>query len=187
MSGRILPKSDIKKAFTYTLNSGMRSIDTSKKVICRWTIIWLSVWLNTPQSVRKNYLFVGNERAGRNAANFYSLVNSAKVNTVEPMAWLMISSHNPYHRDGVAFKQAAAGEEVTSPELDHLLPDRWLEAHPDHVWKIDEIRRQRTRVKTTRLASENSSDANRKACPRQYAVRRTLTTGQNRAENLSRR
>ena len=59
------------------------------------------------------------------------------------MAWLTdLFTQLPYHRDGVAFKQAAAGEKITSPELDHLLPDRWLEAHPDHVWKIDEIRRQ---------------------------------------------
>ena len=92
---------------------------------------------------RKNYLFVGNERAGRNAANFYSLVNSAKINSVEPMAWLKeVFTRLPYHRKGQAFKQAAAGERVTSTELDDLLPDRWLKAHPDHVWKIDEIRRQ---------------------------------------------
>jgi hypothetical protein len=23
-----------------------------------------------------------------------------------------------------------------------LLPDRWLQAHPEHRWNIDEIRRQ---------------------------------------------
>ncbi len=143
MSGRILPKSDIKKAFTYTLNQwnalnryvqeGYLSMDNN---LAERMVKYAAIG-------RKNYLFVGNERAGRNAANFYSLVNSAKVNTVEPMAWLTdLFTQLPYHRDGVAFKQAAAGEEVTSPELDHLLPDRWLEAHPDHVWKIDEIRRQ---------------------------------------------
>ena len=143
MSGRILPKSDIKKAFTYTLNQwnalnryvqeGYLSMDNN---LAERMVKYAAIG-------RKNYLFVGNERAGRNAANFYSLVNSAKVNTVEPMAWLTdLFTQLPYHRDGVAFKQAAAGEKITSPELDHLLPDRWLEAHPDHVWKIDEIRRQ---------------------------------------------
>jgi transposase len=143
MSGRILPKSDIKKAFTYTLNQW--------NALCRYTDEgYLAMDNNLAERMvkyaaigRKNYLFVGNERAGRNAANFYSLVNSAKVNTVEPMAWLTdLFKQLPYHRDGLAFKQAAAGERITSPELDHLLPDRWLEVHPDNVWKIDEIRRQ---------------------------------------------
>ncbi len=59
------------------------------------------------------------------------------------MAWLKeVFTRLPYHRNGQAFHQAAAGEPVTSEELDDLLPDRWLKANPDHVWKIDEIRRQ---------------------------------------------
>jgi transposase len=143
MTGRILPKSEIKKAFTYTLN--------------QWTALnryvqegYLSMDNNLAERMvkyaatgRKNYLFVGNERAGRNAANFYSLVSSAKVNTVEPMTWLEeVFTKLPYHRSSLAFKQATAGEPVTSTELDYLLPDLWLEKHPDHVWKIDEIRRQ---------------------------------------------
>lgn len=143
MTGRILPKSEIKKAFTYTLNqwnalnryveAGYLSMDNNlAERMVKYSAIG-----------RKNYLFVGNERAGRNAANFYSLVNSAKINTVEPMAWLKeIFTRLPYHRSGQAFQQAAAGERVTSDELDDLLPDRWLKANPDHVWKIDEIRRQ---------------------------------------------
>ncbi len=47
-----------------------------------------------------------------------------------------------YHRDGEAFTQAANDEPVTSDELDSLLPDRWLQAHSEHVWTIDEIRRE---------------------------------------------
>jgi len=143
LSGRILPKSEIKKAFTYTLNQwnalnryveqGYLSMDNN---LAERMVKYAAIG-------RKNYLFVGNERAGRNAANFYSLVNSAKVNTVEPLAWLTdLFKQLPYHRDGQAFKQAAAGDAVTSTELDHLLPDCWLKAHPDQVWKIDEIRRK---------------------------------------------
>jgi hypothetical protein len=143
MTGRILPKSEIKKAFTYTLNqwnalnryveAGYLSMDNNlAERMVKYSAIG-----------RKNYLFVGNERAGRNAANFYSLVNSAKINTVEPMAWLKeVFTRLPYHRNGLAFQQAAAGERVTSTELDDLLPDRWLKANPDQLWKIDEIRRQ---------------------------------------------
>ena len=148
MTGRILPKSEIKKAFTYTLNQW--------ESLCRYTEEgYLSLDNNLAERMvkyaaigRKNYLFVGNERAGHNAANFYSLVNSAKINTVEPMAWLTdVFTQLPYHRSGQAFAQAAAGEEVTSTELDHLLPDRWLQKNPDHVWKIDQIRRDERKSK----------------------------------------
>jgi transposase len=143
MTGRILPKSEIKKAFTYTLNQW--------NALCRYTEAgYLKMDNNLAERMvkfpaigRKNFLFVGNERAGCNAANFYSLVTSAKVNTVEPLAWLTdVFTQLPYHRQSLAFKQAAEGEDVTSAELDYLLPDRWLEKHPDKVWQIDRIRRQ---------------------------------------------
>jgi hypothetical protein len=72
----------------------------------------------------------------------YSLVSSAKANGVEPFAWLRdVFTRLPYHREGRAFAQAAEGIPVTSDELDGLLPDRWLKANPNRVWKIDEIRR----------------------------------------------
>ena len=143
MTGRILPKSDLKKAFTYTLKQwaalnryieeGYLSMDNN---LAERAVKYAAIG-------RKNYLFVGNERAGHNAANFYSLVNSAKANRVEPMAWLTdVFTQLPYHRQSLAFEQAAAGKPVTSTELDYLLPDLWLEKHPDQLWKIDEIRRQ---------------------------------------------
>jgi transposase len=37
---------------------------------------------------RKNYLFVGNERGGAAAAIYYSLIETAKANGIEPFAWL---------------------------------------------------------------------------------------------------
>ncbi|MCA9160391.1 MAG: hypothetical protein KDA72_18800, partial [Planctomycetales bacterium] len=48
----------------------------------------------------------------------------------------------PYHRSGEAFAQSHANEPVTSDELDHLLPDCWLLANPQHTWTIDAVRRQ---------------------------------------------
>ena len=85
---------------------------------------------------------IGNDKGGRGAAVIYSLVSSAKVNGVEPFAWLKdLFGRLPYHRDGEAFAQAAADEPVTSSELDYLLPDRWLSANPSQAWKIDHIRR----------------------------------------------
>ena len=91
---------------------------------------------------RKNYLFVGSERGGRAAALLYSLTSSAKANGLEPFAWLReLFTRLPYHRDGEAFTQSAQRVPVVSSELDEFLPDRWLAAHPDHRWQIDQIRR----------------------------------------------
>jgi transposase len=142
-NGRILPKSNIRSAFTYTLNQW--------DALCRYTDQgFLSMGNNAAERMvknaaigRKNYLFVGNERAGQNAAIFYSLVSSAKANGVEPFAWLKdLFTKLPYYRNSEAFQQSAAGKPVTSEELDHLLPDRWLKDHPNHQWTIAEIRRK---------------------------------------------
>ena len=95
-----------------------------------------------PAIGRKNYLFAGNERAGQNAVNFYSLVTSAKQNGVEVFSWLKdVIERLPYYRKGEAFSQSKLGESVMSSELDEMLPDRWLAVHPDCKWKIDAIRR----------------------------------------------
>ncbi|MBL8740683.1 MAG: IS66 family transposase [Myxococcales bacterium] len=61
---------------------------------------------------RKNYLFVGHPRAGRNIANLYSLVASCIANAVEPTAYLT---------DVLARVRDAK----TDDALDALLPDRW--------------------------------------------------------------
>jgi transposase len=142
-SGRILPKSIIAKAFTYTNNQW--------EALCRFTQHgFLSMENNAAERLakypaigRRNYLFVGNEQAGHNAAVFYSLVSSCKANGVEPFAWLKdIFTQLPNHRGREAFTQAAQSLPVTSAELDYLLPDRWLESHPECVWTIDEVRRK---------------------------------------------
>ncbi len=147
-TGRVLPKSVIRSAFTYTMNQW--------EALCRYTEDgFLSMENNAAERLvknpaigRKNYLFVGGIGGGRNAAVFYSLVSSAKANGVEPFAWLDdLFTRLPYHRDGEAFAQAAAAEPVTSTELDDLLPDRWLADHPEHAWTIDTIRREERKQK----------------------------------------
>ena len=37
---------------------------------------------------RKNWLFAGSERGGRSAAIVYTLIETAKLNGVDPQAWL---------------------------------------------------------------------------------------------------
>ena len=37
---------------------------------------------------RKNYMFIGSERGGKSAAVIYTLIETAKLNSVDPQAWL---------------------------------------------------------------------------------------------------
>jgi hypothetical protein len=37
---------------------------------------------------RKNYLFMGSERGGKSAAIAYTLIEMAKINGIDPQAWL---------------------------------------------------------------------------------------------------
>lgn len=99
--------------------------------------------MKNPAIGRKNFLFVVGLGGGENAAVFYSLVSSAKANGVERFVWLKdVFNRLPYHREGESFAQCEPGERVTSGELDYLLPDRWLQDHPDQVWTNDEVQRK---------------------------------------------
>jgi transposase len=65
---------------------------------------------------RKSWLFCGSDRGGRRAAAMYSLIITAKMNGVDPQAWLAdvlsrIATH-PSHR------------------LDELLPWHWAKQGP---------------------------------------------------------
>lgn len=110
--GKMLPKSEIAKAVGYMLNQRSR----------------LELFLSDPRIPmhnnsseerlrvvalgRKNYLFFGNPRSGRNFAGLYSLVGSCIANGVEPTAYLT----DVLLRVGTA---------ETDDQLDALLPDRW--------------------------------------------------------------
>ena len=140
---RILPKSPIRAAFTYTLNQWDALVRYTEEGYLSFDNNIAERLVKLSAIGRKNFLFVGSENGGHGAAVMYSLVSSAKANGVEPFAWLRdVFTQLPYHRDGEAFAQAAQGLPVTSAELDDLLPDRWLQANPTHVWTIDEIRRE---------------------------------------------
>ena len=149
-SGRILPKSLIRSAFTYTLNQWKALNRYTEQGYLSYDNNAAERAVKYPAIGRKNYLFVGNVRAGKHAGYFYSLVNSAKLNGVEPFAWLRdLMEKLPAYRQSEAFSQASRGEPVTSDELDAFLPDRWLVTHPDCKWDIDAIRREERKRKET--------------------------------------
>jgi transposase len=66
---------------------------------------------------RKNFLFVGHPRAGRNLAGLYSLVGSCIANSVEPTEYL-------------TDVLARVADAKTDAQLDALLPDRWMPRGP---------------------------------------------------------
>lgn len=141
---RVLPKSPIGKARTYTRNQwqalrrytadGALSIDNN---ISERTVKIVAIG-------RKNYLFVGSHTGGERAAILYSLVASCKACGVEPAAYLTD-----------LFRSLPT---ITSPAaLASLLPDHWLTTHPEHHWHIDELRQQeRKRSRQARIAKRNN-------------------------------
>ncbi len=136
----VLPKSPIGQATTYTLNqwaalvryteNGGLAIDNN---ISERTV-------KIPAIGRKNWLFVASREGGRRAAILFSLVASCKANQVEPWAYL---------RD-IFTRLPQLGDQPTPEALDPLLPDRWLAAHPQHRWHIDDLRRDERQQKASR-------------------------------------
>jgi transposase len=133
----VLPKSLIGQAFTYTLNQW--------QALCRYTedgaldidnnIAERMVKL--PAIARKNWLFVGSQTGGDRAAILLSIIASAKLCKVEPWAWL-----NAVLKELPIRMAAADANPDKPPDLSDLLPDAWLESHPEHRWEIDDIRKE---------------------------------------------
>lgn len=132
----VLPKSPIGKAFTYTLNQWL--------ALCRYTEDGvLSIdnnlaerLMKPPALSRKNWLFVGSETGGERAAILLSIIASAKLCGVEPWAWL-----NHLFRE-LPLRLAATSKSEKPPDLTDLLPDNWLQSHPQHRWEIDNVRQK---------------------------------------------
>ncbi len=129
-----LPKSLIGKAATYTRNQwtalnryiedGDLSIDNN-----------FAERAMRPIAIgRKNWLFVGSERAGQRAAVLTSLIASCKNNFVEPWAYL---------KDVLTRLAYQPNED----ELAELLPEIWLAANPNHRWEIAETRKNERQAK----------------------------------------
>jgi transposase len=70
-----------------------------------------------PVMGKKNWLFFGNEQAGETAAIFYTLTMSCRRHCIDVQAYLL----DVFLRIGAS----------TPAELESLLPDRWITAHPE--------------------------------------------------------
>lgn len=112
MKKTVLPKSPIATAINYTFNQRERLALFLRDAR-------IPIHNNASESRlrvialgRKNYLFFGHPRAGRNFAGLYSLVGSCVANGIEPTAYLT----------DVLMRVRDA---ETDEDLDALLPDRW--------------------------------------------------------------
>jgi len=113
-----LPKSQFGKAIGYALNhwpelrrfteNGVLEIDNN---ISERTLRLCAIG-------RKNWMFLGSDRGGETAAICFSILANAKRYRIEPFAYVR------------ALLIALSSDEVN---LESLLPDVWIAAHPEHV------------------------------------------------------
>jgi transposase len=134
---RALPKSVLAKAVMYAQNQwqalrryvtdGRLSIDNN---ISKRTLRHQAIG-------RKNWLFLGSERAGPRAAVLFTVLAGAKRHRIEPWTYLrelLLCLHDDDSR------------------LDEMLPDRWAANHPEFVltYRLEESRRKAATQSTRR-------------------------------------
>lgn len=121
-------QSSLSKACRYMLNhwSGLMVFLDDGRVEVDSNVVERS--MKSVALTRKNALFAGNARGGETWAILASLVNTAKLNGVDPEAWL-----------GDALERIVSGE-VTVNRLDELLPWRWkAERQASSAWMSHEV------------------------------------------------
>lgn len=91
-----------------------------------------------PVMGKKAWLFFGNENAGQTAATLYTLTMSCKRHSIDVQAYLV----DVFRRIRTA----------TPAELESLLPDRWIQAHPEArvVQRVQESHAAATRKRQRR-------------------------------------
>ena len=103
--------SPITKAINYTLKRWpalSRYLDDGNLPICN---NWVENQMRPWALGRKNWLFAGSLRSGQRAANIMTLIQSAKLNGLDPYAYLSdVLKRLPIHK-------------VT--QIEELLPHRW--------------------------------------------------------------
>jgi hypothetical protein len=98
-----------------------------------------------PVMGKKAWLFFGNEKAGETAAVFYTLTMTCKRHAIDVQAYLA----DVFRRIRTA----------TPTELESLLPDRWIQTHPEArvLQRVQEshaaaARKRQRRARRRRLA-----------------------------------
>ena len=137
LARRALPKSVLAKAVSYALNQwqALRRYTTDGR---------LSIDNNVSERTlrhqavgRKNWLFLGSEKAGPRAAVLFTVLAGAKRHRIEPWTYLrelLLRLHDDDSR------------------LDEMLPDRWAANHPESVltYRLEESRRKAAAKNTHR-------------------------------------
>jgi len=87
---------------------------------------------------RKAWLFFGNPHGGETAATLFTLTKSCNRHRVDPLAYL----RDVYTRLPT----------MPVSELESLLPDNWIQDHPEHLLqeRVDESRQRARRTRTRR-------------------------------------
>ena len=114
--GQVAPKSELAKAVQYALNRWpalVRYLDDGCQAICNNAV---ERSIRGIAVGRRNWLFAGSDAGGRRAALVYSLLETCKLNGVEPYAWL----------------RAVLERIPTWPasRIDELLPFHWQSGEP---------------------------------------------------------
>ena len=142
-----LPKSSLAKAVNYARNQwdALRCYTTDGRLTidnntCERTIRHQAIG-------RKNWLFIGSEKAGPRAATLFTILAGAKRHRIEPWAYvreLLVRIH------------------ADDSHLEELLPDRWAVSHPDAVL-THRLEESRSKAKTKReKRRRRRAQANRK-------------------------
>ena len=113
LSDEVSSKSALGKAVTYTLNhwGGLTAFLDDGRVEVDFNVVERS--MKSVALTRKNSLFVGNERGGKTFAVIASLVNTCKLNGVDPEVWL-----------ADVLERIISGK-VKANDMESLLPWTW--------------------------------------------------------------
>jgi transposase len=85
---KIPGKSDLAQAFRYALNRWDALIRYTENGTCEISNNAAERAIRPLVLGRKNYLFAGSDRGGERAAAIYSLIETAKLNNIDPKVYL---------------------------------------------------------------------------------------------------
>jgi hypothetical protein len=100
---------------------------------------------------RKAWLFFGNPQGGHTAATLFTLTKSCNRHRIDPFAYLQ----DVYTRLPT----------MAESELDCLLPDRWLQEHPEHLIepRLHEAQQRAQRTRARRAERRRLTSPQRQA------------------------